>query len=111
MSGGAAYVYDPDGTLESRCNTGLVSLEKVSADEDVRELRRLIENHRTYTGSDRAGVILDAFDAELANFVKVIPNDYKRVTEIIATEQSKGANRETAILTAFETVAHKKVAM
>ena len=111
MSGGAAYVYDPDGTLESRCNTGLVSIEKVSVDEDVRELRRLIENHRVYTGSDRAGVILDAFDTELANFVKVIPNDYKRVTEIIATEQSKGANRETAILTAFETVAHKKVAM
>ena len=51
----------------------------MDAAEDIAELRRLIENHRKYTGSSVASDILQDFDAHLANFHKVMPNDYKRV--------------------------------
>ncbi|MGN1120931.1 MAG: glutamate synthase large subunit, partial [Eubacteriales bacterium] len=111
MSGGVAYVYNKNGALDSNCNKGLVSLESVSAAEDTERLKSLIEKHAAYTQSTIAQSILDNFDAELVHFVKVIPNDYKRVMEILKSEEEKGADRDTAILTAFETVANKKVAM
>ena len=111
MSGGEAYVYDKDGTFEENCNKSLVSLEAVQNPEDVEKVRDLIQKHAALTGSTVAEDILAHFDTALAHFVKVIPNDYKCVKEIIKAEEAKGADKEVAVLTAFETVAHKKVAM
>jgi glutamate synthase (NADPH/NADH) large chain len=34
MSGGIAYVYDPDGDFEARCNTSMVTLEPVTSAKD-----------------------------------------------------------------------------
>src|SRR5690606_31121099 len=79
MSGGIAYVWDPRGDFESRCNLGTVGLEAVEEDEDISELRELIELHHEYTGSTVAARILDAWPAVLGEFVKVMPTDYKRV--------------------------------
>ena len=79
MSGGIAYVWNPHGDFESRCNLGTVGLEAVEEDEDIAELRELIELHHEYTGSTVAARILDAWPAVLAEFVKVMPTDYKRV--------------------------------
>ena len=79
MSGGIAYVWDPDGSFRSKCNDGTFELDAMDTAEDIAELRRLIENHRKYTGSTVASEILADFDAQLANFHKVMPNDYKRV--------------------------------
>ena len=111
MSGGEAYVYDKDGTFEENCNKSLVSLEAVQNPEDVEKVRDLIQKHAALTGSTVAEDVLAHFDTALAHFVKVIPNDYKCVKEIIKAEEAKGADKEAAVLTAFETVAHKKVAM
>ncbi|MFO7288233.1 MAG: glutamate synthase large subunit, partial [Gammaproteobacteria bacterium] len=79
MSGGIAYVWDPRGDFESRCNLGTVGLEAVEEDEDIAELRELIELHHEYTGSTVAARILDAWPRVLGEFVKVMPTDYKRV--------------------------------
>lgn len=80
MSGGIAYVYDEDKKFKSRCNTGMVGLESVS-DDDKLAIRSLLSNHLKYTGSLRAAGILDNIEAELKNFVKVMPVEYKRAIE------------------------------
>jgi glutamate synthase domain-containing protein 3 len=94
MSGGIAYVFDEDGKFAERCNTSMVSLERVlsvkdqeatldkgvwhkgSADETL--LKNLIEDHHKWTGSLRARDILDHWAESRARFVKVFPNEYKR---------------------------------
>ena len=49
--------------------------------EDIKELRSLIEEHGKLTGSTVAKVILDDWGNALNNFVKAMPTDYKRVLE------------------------------
>lgn len=94
MSGGIAYVYDEDGQFAKRCNTAMVSLDKVQAADDQRAthdpatfhkgvadellLRKLIEDHHRWTGSLRAREILDHWAQAREKFVKVFPNEYKR---------------------------------
>ncbi len=78
MSGGVAYVYDSKGDFAAQCNTEMVDLDPVLP-EDRDELYRLISNHYAYTNSSVARFVLDDFDAQLLNFVKVFPKDYKRV--------------------------------
>ena len=78
MSGGAAFVFDEAGKFSSLCNTGMVDLEDVEAEEDKATLRRMLEDHRRYTGSSNAQRILAAWEEMLPSFVKVMPRDYKR---------------------------------
>jgi len=94
MSGGIAYVYDEDGKFASRCNTSMVSLERVgSAAEqqaaagrtllhrdqtDEALLKKLLEDHNRWTGSRRARELLDDWANARTKFVKVFPNEYKR---------------------------------
>jgi glutamate synthase (NADPH/NADH) large chain len=59
----------------------MVELEKVVADEDVAELRELIEKHEQHTRSTVAAKLLKNWDEALPQFVKVMPTDYKRVLE------------------------------
>ena len=91
MSGGIAYVWDKNGTFESRCNKGTFELEELSNPADIEELRELITRHREYTGSTVAAEILDNWDNELGRFVKVMPTDYKRVLEQMAEEEKVSA--------------------
>jgi glutamate synthase domain-containing protein 3 len=79
MSGGIAYVFDADRDFKPKCNLGTVDLEAVEEDEDVVELREMIEQHRGYTNSPVAERILDEWPQILERFVKVMPTDYKRV--------------------------------
>ena len=79
MSGGIAYVFDPDNAFDGRCNLDIVDLEIVADDEDKLELRGLIEDHFKYTGSERARDILDNWEASITRFVKVFPMEYRRV--------------------------------
>ena len=81
MSGGIAYVWDPNDALLLNCNMGMVEHEKVVADEDAAELRTLIERHRDLTGSALATDMLKRWDEVLPQFIKVMPTDYKRVLE------------------------------
>ncbi len=79
MSGGIAYVFDGDGDFDSRLNTGMVELERELSDRDEAMLRRLVENHAAYTGSDRAAELLEEWETVVDQFVKVMPEAYSRV--------------------------------
>ncbi|OYR38800.1 glutamate synthase large subunit [Halorubrum sp. Ib24] len=87
MSGGVAYVHDPDDRFDERVNRGMVSVSATLDDSDERMLRRLVENHRAYTGSDRAAELLDDWAATLNDFVRVFPDAY---ADVIA--EGKGAD-------------------
>ncbi|MFT7243000.1 MAG: glutamate synthase (NADPH/NADH) large chain [Candidatus Azotimanducaceae bacterium] len=79
MSGGVAYVWDKNGKFLQQCNTETFELEQMVDLADIDELKSLIENHLSYTESSVAKSILQNWDTELPNFVKVMPTDYKRV--------------------------------
>jgi len=89
MSGGVAYVWDPQERFLENCNLGMVELERVEADEDVEELKSLIEFHQNETASAVAGDILDRWDETLPQFVKVMPEDYKRFLEEKKSKQKQ----------------------
>ena len=81
MSGGIAYVWDPETRFRAQCNTEMVALEPVVANADVAELQELVARHARYTGSTVAAAILADWARALSRFVKVMPLDYKRVLE------------------------------
>jgi glutamate synthase (ferredoxin) len=89
MSGGVAYVYDPSGDFAGRCNTEMVELSAVAAEEDIDTVKGLLENHAKYTGSAVAQRILDRWGEESKRFVRVMPYEYKRVLEQIEMEADK----------------------
>ena len=118
MSGGIAYVYDPQSNFEELCNTSQVAIEAVSprrdGDEgtgrprqrarsvhdsgmgdplyhDAERLRVLIERHHLHTGSDRAKALLDDWDAALGHFRKVMPRDYRAALEALEAERDAAA--------------------
>ena len=108
MSGGVAYVYDPEGDFAHKCNMAMVSLAPVAASSAQTEratwhsqsresapetdeviLKRLLERHFKHTGSTRARFLLDDWTAARAKFVKVFPNEYKRaLAERVTAEQT-----------------------
>ena len=117
MSGGLAYVYDPEGEFPAKCNMAMVALEKVvSAAEqegkgerglwhattrggecqtDEAILKGLIERHFKYTGSTRARALLDDWSVARTKFVKVFPSEYKR-----ALAEMHAAKAEQTVVTA-----------
>ena len=92
MSGGEAYVLDEEGRFGSLCNTGMVDLEPVDAEQDSETLHRLLEEHRRNTGSANAERVLSAWDEMLPKFVKVMPRDYKRVLAERAEREKAAAD-------------------
>lgn len=77
MSGGIAYVYDPNNTFDAtKCNMEMVAFEKLE-ETDFSKLRRLIKNHSLFTNSPLAKKILENWNTEQNYFVKVMPTDYK----------------------------------
>ncbi|MDP4250159.1 MAG: glutamate synthase large subunit [Bacteroidota bacterium] len=78
MSGGIAYVYDVDGKFASLCNPEMIDLDPLDQ-EDAVEMKSMIAKHYDYTSSQVARFVLDDFENQLRNFVKVFPKDYKKV--------------------------------
>ena len=78
MSGGIAYVYDVKGAFTENCNKEMVDLDPVDA-ADVTILNEMITKHYAYTDSTVAKFVLDDFENQLKNFIKVFPKDYKKV--------------------------------
>jgi glutamate synthase domain-containing protein 3 len=78
MSGGVAYVLDKPGTFHERCNMGIVDLETPSAD-DFEEIHALVEEHYERTDSPVAKDVLDNWVLYKSAWVKVMPQDFKRV--------------------------------
>jgi glutamate synthase (NADPH/NADH) large chain/glutamate synthase (ferredoxin) len=86
MSGGVAYVLDRDGSFAKRCNMAIVSFEEMD-DDDAAELRALVAEHERRTGSTVAAGLLDDWERSLELFVKVMPDDYRRVLDEQAAQQ------------------------
>ncbi|MBA4176324.1 MAG: glutamate synthase subunit alpha, partial [Leptothrix sp. (in: Bacteria)] len=92
MSGGVAYVYDEDEQFARRCNTNMVTLERLlpaaqqagpaiglhMQQPDEVLLKKLIDDHHRWTGSLRARELLDHWPAARSRFVKVFPQEYQR---------------------------------
>ncbi len=102
MSGGVAYVLDPDDTFASRCNTSMCSLESLADQAEIAELRALIERHVSYTDSERGRQVLTLWDEMVPKFVKVLPNDYKRMLTAIERVKNQGLSDDEAVMAAFE---------
>ncbi len=124
MSGGIAYVWDPGRRFANLCNLATVGLETVEpagpdeADDpdrphqrspnvedagmgdllrfDAARLRILLERHHLFTGSARAGTLLEDWDSAVGQFVKIMPKDFRR-----ALLEMK-AEREAAQMAAAE---------
>jgi glutamate synthase (NADPH/NADH) large chain len=87
MSGGIAYIWDKDKSFTALCNMGMVELETLEVDDDIDEVKTLIENHLRYTDSDVAKAALDNWAETVKQFIKVMPTDYKRVLEEMAQQK------------------------
>jgi glutamate synthase (NADPH/NADH) large chain len=99
MSGGVAYVWDPDSVLSSRLNTELVELEELTpVDLDV--VSGLVARHRDLTRSVRARLVADRLDQGICEFVKVMPRDFKRVLEVTNLAIQQGKSVDEAVMAA-----------
>jgi len=78
MSGGIAYIYDTNGQFAANCNMDMVDLDPVDEESSIM-LKDLIQQHYNTTQSTVAQFILSDFDNQLSNFIKVFPQDYKKV--------------------------------
>ena len=101
MSGGVAYVLDEHHHLYKRLNKELVECSEVSDNEDIEILKDLISEHFAATGSEKAERILNNFGEYLPKFKKIIPHDYKIVTETIRQHKQNGMDDEQAKISAF----------
>jgi glutamate synthase (NADPH/NADH) large chain len=95
MSGGYAYVYklqDFNVNAEALRDDELRLLKPTP--EQARELRELIVQHETETGSHIARTLLQDFEAEVENFSVVMPTDYASVLQILEDAASNGDDPE-----------------
>ena len=99
MSGGIAYVWDPEGTFAARLNTGMVELEPLD-DLDRTWLVSTIYRHQTETGSTVAERLLADWTYSAEQFTKVMPRDYKRVLQAIRKAEETGSDIDAAIMAA-----------
>ncbi|HXB60683.1 MAG TPA: hypothetical protein VNU95_14015, partial [Candidatus Acidoferrales bacterium] len=102
MSGGVAYVLDEAGDFATRCNQELVALEKLTDEDEIEQIWKLVQRHQTYTRSERAAKILGDWKNFTSKFVKVMPKDYKRVLEKLKEAEQKGLSGDDAVMAAFE---------
>lgn len=94
MSGGIAYIYDPDCQFDKCCNLEMVDLELLEQVDDIAVLKDMIEKHLQYTGSRKAEDILDNWKASVSHFVKVFPMEYKRVLGRMSKEDEAVERKE-----------------
>jgi glutamate synthase (NADPH/NADH) large chain len=99
MSGGVAYLYDPNGVLPDHLNGEMVDLEDLDAD-DREWLHAMLIKHLDATDSTPARRILADWPHQQKHFVKVMPRDYKRVLEAIADAEHNGTDVDQAIMAA-----------
>ncbi|HEV2947679.1 MAG TPA: glutamate synthase-related protein, partial [Gemmataceae bacterium] len=101
MSGGVAYVLDETGDFPNRCNREMVQLFPLEKEDEIERVRGMIRRHAEYTKSERAWKILALWEEMLPKFVKVYPNDYRRMIETIKDIKETGVSDEEAEMIAF----------
>ena len=87
MSGGIAYIFDEKKTFRKKCNNEALNLLDVTEDNDIKQLKDLIESHYNSTLSPLAQRILEKWETCLPQFVKVLPEEYKQA--LIRLEKEK----------------------
>ena len=87
MSGGIAYIFDEKNTFRKNCNAEALNLLRVEDDNDIAELKGLIENHYNATLSPIAQRILENWEDCLPKFIRVFPEEYKQA--LIRLEKEK----------------------
>jgi glutamate synthase (ferredoxin) len=101
MSGGIAYVLDRDGDFHIRCNREQCDLERLEDPVEISEVKGMIQKHAEYTGSTLGLEILADWEKMVTQFVKVVPQDYKRVLNALEEAQAEGFEGDDAWLEAF----------
>jgi glutamate synthase (NADPH/NADH) large chain len=99
MSGGLAFVYDPEDKLFRNLNGEMVDLEPLEV-EDTEWLRAALRTHVAETESTVAARILDRWHTEVRRFKKVLPIDYKRVLDAARIAEETGQDVDEAIMAA-----------
>jgi glutamate synthase (NADPH) large chain len=99
MSGGIAYLLDPDAR---QVNTEMADLEPLGAG-DGEFLACLIGRHLAVTGSAVAARLLSDWDAALRRFARVLPKDYKRVLAAAQRAEREGRDVHEAVMAAART--------
>ncbi|MCB0996440.1 MAG: glutamate synthase large subunit [Acidimicrobiales bacterium] len=99
MSGGVAFVFDPDGVFPARVNGEMVDLDPLT-DEDRAWLRDRVQRHLDETGSGVAERLLAGWDDSVERFVKVMPTDYKRVLDAVERAEREGLDVDAAVMAA-----------
>ncbi len=100
MSGGEAYVYDPERTFHRNLNTDMVDLELSLGEADAQQVRELLLRHAAETGSSVAERIAANWHSTVRDFVKVMPKDYKRVLRAREEAAEQGIDPAEAIMAA-----------
>jgi glutamate synthase domain-containing protein 3 len=95
MSGGVAFVLDPERSFARRCNPDMVDVEDLGA-KDADGLRALVEEHEQRTGSLIASALLDRWEEAIPLFRKVMPRDYARALADRSAKSAAGTESPNA---------------
>ncbi|MDF2923093.1 MAG: glutamate synthase large subunit [Paenibacillaceae bacterium] len=102
MSGGIAFVYDADGSFQSRINKEMVHVEGLTESYEINEVKTMIRNHVKFTSSTVGQRILENWEENVFSFVKVIPKDFKRMFDSIEKAKQTGLTQDEAVMAAFK---------
>ncbi len=102
MSGGIAYVLDELGDFSLRCNTEMAGLHPLSENNEITLIRDMVQRHEEHTHSRKAREVLERWAEMVPRFVKIYPNDYRRVLEAQKEIARSGLSKEAAVMAAFE---------
>ncbi len=97
MSGGIAYVFDPDDLFHRNLNNEMVDLDPLD-ESDAEWLRGAVRTHLQETNSALAQRLLDRWHTNVRHFKKVMPKDYKRVLDAAARAEAEGRDVNEAIM-------------
>ncbi|AUR01021.1 glutamate synthase large subunit [Phaeobacter sp. HS012] len=75
MTGGMAYIYDPEGKAETMMNMESLVTCAVTVAHWEDQLKGLIERHLQETGSRKAAEILQHWENEKGNFLQICPKE------------------------------------
>ncbi|WP_067884901.1 glutamate synthase large subunit [Nocardia vaccinii] len=100
MSGGVAYLYNPNGTFEKNISPEQADAVEPLSGDDFTWLHDVVVRHRDQTGSAVAEAILGDWSQQVTHFVKVMPRDYKKVLLAISEAEKDGRDVDAAIMEA-----------
>ncbi|MDA7027867.1 glutamate synthase large subunit [Bacillus sp. CLL-7-23] len=110
MSGGIAYIFAEDQkAFKRKCNQEMIEFETLLNSEEIAELKEMIQKHYHYTQSEKAASLLNDWEQTVAQFVKVIPKDFKQMMERIKEQKEAGLTDEEAMMYAFEAGTKQKI--